>query len=161
MALRTDLADNTPAATVHADQHNEVNTAVLALQAGGSTRQTVTYTTSSLAVSGENQGSVTLAKSYRLLQVAVSLAARVRLYDRAAKQTADATRQIGSVPTGDHGVVCDFVCTTGLLTVNATPPIIGSSMETTPSTSIPITVDNLSGATSTGISVTLIFFVEE
>ena len=32
MALLTNLADTTPAATVHADQHNEVNAAVTALQ---------------------------------------------------------------------------------------------------------------------------------
>jgi hypothetical protein len=165
MSLLTNITDTTVAGGgVHAGQHNLVNTAVLALQAGGgapsATRTTASYTSPSLAVNGVAQGSITLAKSYRILQVVTSVAARVRLYDRAAKQTADVNRPVGNVPTGDHGVICDFVGTPALLSVNATPPIIGSSMEATPSTSIPITVNNLSGAVAT-ISVALEYFAEE
>jgi hypothetical protein len=41
-----------------------------------------------------------------------------------------------------------------------TPPVIASSMETTPSTTNPLTVDNLS-AGSTPITVTMAFFALE
>ena len=131
------------------------------LNGSSSLRQSVTYTTGSLAINGESQGTVTIAPSFRLLKITMNVAARVRLYDRTSKQTTDATRPIGNVPTGDHGVICDFVCTPTLLSVNTSPPILGSDMNATPTGVFPITVDNLTGTTQSSISVTLVYFAEE
>lgn len=123
-------------------------------------RQTGQHTTASLAALAVEQSSIVLAKSYRLLNVTTTVAARVRLYDRAAKQSADASRAIGTAPTGDHGLMYEFVGSGSLLSMDTTPPVFGSSMEATPVTSIPLTVDNLSGGT-TAITVTLTFFALE
>lgn len=123
-------------------------------------RQTSSHTTASLAANAQELSSITLAKSYRLLKVTTNVAARVRLYDRAAKQTADASRTIGTQPSGDHGLDFEFVGTSTLLSLDVSPPVVASSMETTPSTSIPLTVDNLSGSTST-VTVTLTFVAME
>lgn len=120
-------------------------------------RQSVSHlTASSLAPNAQELTSITLAKSYRLLSCATSVPARVRLYDRAAKQTADASRSIGTIPTGDHGLEYEFVGSSTLLSADASPAVIGSSMESSPSALIPLTIDNLSGL-SQQITVTLNF----
>jgi hypothetical protein len=130
------------------------------LRAPFSGRQTASHTTASLANNAEEQSTIILAKSYRLLSISTSVAARVRLYDRAAKQTADASRAVGTSPTGDSGVVFDYVTTAGVLSADLTPQVIGSSMESSPSSSIPLTVDNLSGSTGT-VTVTFTYAVLE
>jgi uncharacterized protein DUF4082 len=104
---------------------------------GGSTapsRQTATITTASLANNAQETGTVTLAKGYRLLRLTTDKAARVRLYSTTAKRDADLARAVGTDPTGDHGVMFDFVTTA--------PPVTNQSAFTsqTPNT------DDTSGA---------------
>jgi len=118
------------------------------------TRLTATHTTVSLSDSASEQSSIQLAKAYRLLSLSMDVPARVRLYDRAAKQVADVSRAAGVVPVGDSGLVLDFVGSLTELTANLSPQVFGDNMETTPSSNIPITVTNLSGVTQ---SVTIQF----
>lgn len=123
-------------------------------------RETAIYTTESLTDDAEETGTVTLAKGYRLLRIATDVPARLRVYTTAAKRTADATREIGTDPEGDHGVVLDLVTTADLLAADLSPTVDGWNNETAPSTSIPIAVQNLSGATDT-VSVTFTFIRTE
>jgi hypothetical protein len=128
---------------------------------GASTlRQTATHTTASLLPFGEEQSTIVLSNSYRILTVTVTAAARVRLYDRTAKQGPDAVRSIGAQPQGDHGLMYEFVGTSTLLSMDATPPPVGFSNNAIPSSTIPLTVDNLS-TTTQAITVTLTFMAME
>lgn len=128
---------------------------------GSSTvRQTATHTTSSLIPNTQELSTIVLANTYRILSVTTSAAARVRLYDRSAKQSPDANRSIGARPSGDHGLTYEFVGSSTLLSMDATPPVIGSSMNATPTSTIPLTVDNLSTSTQ-AITVTLTFMAME
>jgi hypothetical protein len=112
-------------------------------------RQTAVYTTASLANGSSEQGTVVLATGFRLLSVATDKAARVRLYNRTAKQSADLARAIGTDLTGDHGVVLEYVTTPSVLSATLSPEVDGHSMEATPVSAIPITVTNMSGTTGT------------
>lgn len=110
--------------------------------AGGVTaaRPTSTFTTATLASAASEQGLITLAASYRLLRITTSGPARVRLYASSAYQAADAARLLGTDPTGDHGLIFEFVTTSGELTSFITPLVDGASESG--SASIPITVTN-------------------
>jgi hypothetical protein len=125
-------------------------------------RVTASHTTAVLTGGSTEQATIALARSYRLLSILTTSVCRVRLYDRAAKQTADLSRAIGSPPMGDHGLTYEFVgtVTPSLLGMDSSPQAVGSSMETSPSTSIPITVDNLSGS-SVAITVTFVYMAME
>lgn len=103
-------------------------------------RQEAVYTTASLASLASEQGSLEMSASYRLIRIATSGPARVRLYASAAYQAADEARPIGTDPTGDHGLLFEFVTTTGALTSFISPLVDGASDDGT--TSIPITVTN-------------------
>jgi hypothetical protein len=75
------------------------------------------------------------------------------VYQTAAKRTADAGRGSATAPTGDHGVVFEFL---GSGTFNAQNSPVGFNMETSPNPSIPIAVQNLSGSTA-AITVTIVY----
>lgn len=138
---------------------------ITALEGGGGgggaqPRTTATITTASLASDASETGHVTLAKSYRLLRVAMDRAARLELYTTDAKRDADAGRAQGTDPTGDHGVVLDVALGggdyTGILDLDLVPEVLGASLEDAPSTSIPYRVTNLSGSASP-VAVTLTY----
>ena len=116
------------------------------------TRQNLEITTTSLADAEDWQSNVTFAASYRLFKIVTSVETRVRLYDTAAAQTADLTRPYATPPTGDHGVMCDLLTTTGALELWNNPVISGYTRSGT--SSVPVTVTNVSGATGT-VTVTL------
>lgn len=103
---------------------------------------------------------MTLAKSYRIIRLATDRAARVRLYTTLAKRDADASRPIGTMPTGDHGLVIEFVTTAGDLDWDTSPVVDGSDGKVAPDGVIPFTVTNLSGATST-VACTLTWIATE
>lgn len=117
-------------------------------------RTTASVTTASLANSASWTGSITLATSYRLLKLQTSAAARVRLYGTAAGRDSDLTRAVGDDPPDSVGCMFDFVTEAAALTSGLSPLADGTSLEATPSSSIPISVVNLSGTTQT-ITVTL------
>lgn len=102
-------------------------------------RTTVGYTTASLSAGASEDGTVTIAKGYRLLKIQTSAAARVRVYTTTANRTADAARAVGTDPSAGAGVILDYV-TSGAVTHDLSPVVDGFSGESTPSSSIPITV---------------------
>lgn len=178
------LGDEDTSGRTHSERHDDIEAAIENLQAelgtdpagsyatvreriagvettvGVVARDTEVYTTASLADDAEETGTVTLAKGYRLLRIATDVAARVRVYTTAAKRTADAARAVGVDPTGDHGVVLDAVTTGALLAFDLSPTVDGWNNESTPSASIPIAVQNLSGTTDT-VAVTFTFIQTE
>ena len=74
----------------------------------------------------------------------------MRLYTSTAKRDADLTRLIGTDPTGNHGLLFEFISSTELLSADLSPVVDGFA-ETA---AIPYSITNLSGATQT-ITVTL------
>lgn len=122
------------------------------------TRTTAAVTTSSLAANAVWQGSITLAQGYRLLKIQTSAAARVRLYIGSTYQAADLSRGTNKAPTGDHGVVLDYVTTASLLSSMVLPVAEGDTING--GSSVPITVTNNSGGTTT-ITVTLTWIKTE
>lgn len=120
----------------------------------GGLRETVAVTTASLAAGAEATGTIALASGYRLLRVQTSAPARVRLYGSAAKGVADAAREIGTDPTGDHGLMLEYITTSTTLAATLSPTVDGYSMEATPSKNIPFAIENMSGAAA-AITLTL------
>jgi hypothetical protein len=81
-------------------------------------------TTASLAVNATENSTVTMSPGYRLHTIETDRACRVRLYTTSAKRTADASRLVGVDPTGDHGLMLEFVAT-GAVAYDLSPLVDG------------------------------------
>lgn len=125
----------------------------------GVTRQTVTYTTGSLAQWGTTTGTVTIKRGFQVLSVATDAAARVRLYASTTYRTADASRPIGIDPEGDHGLIAEFVTGAGLLSLTASPVPSGYSMAD--SQSCPLAVERLAAGSGTVAVTFVVMKIEE
>lgn len=112
--------------------------------------ENVTFSAAALANNANTVNTVNIASRYQLLHITTSHSCRVRLYTSTAKRDADLTRPIGTDPTGDHGLMFEFISTTELLNADLSPVVDGFA-ETA---AIPYSITNLSGATQT-ITVTL------
>lgn len=110
-------------------------------------RTSTNWTTESLADTASSSSTVAIAAGYRLLTISTDKAARVRLYTSASKRDADASRPIGTDPTGDHGLVLEFVTTSSLLSADLSPAVDGFTSDA--SVNVPYTVTNMSGSTGT------------
>lgn len=117
-------------------------------------RRTSTMTTVSLSPLAREQGTMNLARGYKLYALEVTSPARVRVYATTAQQSADASRAFGLDPTGNHGVMLDYMVAHGPLSRGFSPMVDGMSLEASPTESIPITVDNVDSSTAV-ITVTL------
>jgi hypothetical protein len=135
-----------------------VTTAVSGVSGGSSpVRATATYTTSG-AVAGTNySGTITMATGYRLLALTTSAAARVRVYTDAASASADTSRAITTAVPDNSGLVLEYL-TVGSTLQKLSPVPSGYSMETVPTTAIPIVVTP-TGATA--VTVTLVYVATE
>lgn len=127
---------------------------------GGSSRKTVTVNIDSLANNATANILVPLAKGFTIYRTDTSIPYRVRLYSTAAYRTADAARQPGTAPTGDHGVILDTLTTAEKLYDSAAPYPTGVNLEAVPSANIPAAITNKSGSTQAG-TVTFIYLPEE
>jgi hypothetical protein len=117
-------------------------------------RADVSKTTASLADQASESGTITMATGYRISKIVTSVPARVRLYSTTAKRDADAARAIGEDPTGDHGLMLEYITATGLLSAALSPMVDGYSLEATPTKDIPYSITNLSGGSSP-VTITL------
>jgi hypothetical protein len=113
---------------------------------GSGSRTTATITTASLADDATENSTVALAAGYRLLQITTDRACRVRLYTTSAKRTADAARLVGVDPTGDHGLLFEFVATGAVTDYDLTPTVDGFCPT---GTSAYYAIQNNHGSTST------------
>jgi hypothetical protein len=123
---------------------------------GAAERVTCTATTGSLAAGATDSGtSITVATDYTLYTIATSRPARVRLYQTAAARTADLSRPVGTDPASTAGVTLEFVTAGGGVTYPLSPLVDGASLETTPSSDIPMTVTNNDSVTG-AVTVTVV-----
>lgn len=84
-----------------------------------------------------------------LLKATADKECRVRAYQTDAQRDADASRAVGVVPEGEHGLIFELIFVTGNLTIQMSPIAWGANQEGTPTASIPLLVQNLSGGTDT------------
>jgi hypothetical protein len=123
----------------------------IAAPSGGSglqTRQSPSTTTASLANNASGNIDIVGYKTYALLSIITNKAAWVRIYATTAARAADASRSQSTDPAPDAGVIAEVI-TAGAETVLVSPGVIGYNMESTPTTSVPCAVTNLSGSTGT------------
>jgi hypothetical protein len=120
---------------------------------GLQTRANVASQTTSINDGIEEDLDITGYKSYGLMAVTTTHAARVRIYTTDAARLADAARPEGTDPTSDAGVIAEVI-TTGAQTVVLSPGVFGFNNEGTPTTVIPTRITNKSGGAA-AISVTL------
>jgi len=108
-----------------------------------------TKTTASLADSASESGTFTLGSSqvHEALTVTADRAARVRFYATTAQRDADTARAIGTDPTGNHGLLLETVLTAGNLAYTVSPS--ARLFEQSAFGSVPVTITNTSGSTST------------
>ena len=117
---------------------------------GSGIREDVTFTSGSIVANASVSGTVSISPRYQLLQITTNYPCRVCLYTSTAKRDADITRPIGTDPTGNHGLLFEFISSTELLSADLSPLVDGFA----DTASIPYSLTNLSGATQT-ISVML------
>jgi hypothetical protein len=123
---------------------------------GAAERVTCSATTGSLAAGATDSGtSITVATDYTLYTISTSRPARVRLYQTAAARSADLSRPVGTDPASTAGVTLEFVTAGGGATYPLSPLVDGASLESTPSSSIPMTVTNNDSVTGT-VTVTVV-----
>lgn len=91
----------------------QVNVFAKGASISGPTRSTSTYTSASLAAAATETGTITLPRSCELYKISVSYPARIRLYHSDAYRTADASRAVGVIPAGDHGMFSEIVAPAG------------------------------------------------
>ena len=109
-----------------------------------------TFAAAALANHATATNTVSIASRYQLLHITTDHPCRVRLYTSTAKRDADLTRPMGTDPTGNHGLLFEFISSTELLSADLSPLVDGFA----DTAAIPYSLTNLSGATQT-ISVTL------
>lgn len=119
-------------------------------------RLTATVTTPILATGASWSGLITLAVGWRLYRITTSRPARIRLYGTAAKRDVDAPRPVGTDPTGDHGLLFEYVTYTGVLGTYLSPLVDGASFESPASSAVPVTVENKDTGAGT-VVLTLIY----
>lgn len=105
----------------------------------------ITWSTgSSVAAGSEVELTVVLPMWFSLARVTTSAAARLRLYDRAAKSTADASRASGVYPSGDHGLLFELDGGSAAEDVTFSPRIVATNRDG--STSYKLRVKNRGGS---------------
>lgn len=104
-------------------------------------REQIAVPTANLAASASENVTVTVAAGWRAFGLQTNRPARVRVYRTTAQRTADAARAAGTDPTGDHGVLLDFVTTSGDLDWTLSPAIDMHSGDA--SSEFPAAVTNL------------------
>ena len=118
-----------------------------------------TFTTSTLANGATQTGTIVMAKTFALLNVRVSQAARLRLYINAAARTADAGRgnQTPPVPGTQSGILADlYLDTSDKFTWQMTPAALGYNWDASQNTNIYYSVTNLGNTGTVQVTMTYI-----
>lgn len=162
----TDTLDAALEDLYHDIQHCNLNDAIHSLEQkigiDGTTDQTTldykarhvrsNYTVTSITLANnavDSTQSVAIGKGCFVLRIETSAPAWIRVYSSAAHQTADLSREQTTDPTGEHGVLLEAITTISNLTLDLSPAAICYSLEAAPGATVPITITNLSGGTST------------
>lgn len=120
--------------------------------------QTAAISTTVLNPGGQYTGVLTMAKAFVVLSVAVSAAARVRLYGTVSAQTTDLTRPITQGPGfgTEQGIIADWNLDTAPIVYAGDPNPVGANGDSPQSSSIYLTVDNI-GLASTTIAISVVY----
>lgn len=116
---------------------------------GSGARHKAIYTTGELTMSQTEIGVIRLSLGYRILHIATTAPARVRLYDTAADRDFDRVRPVAIIPAPSVGIVMDFLTVPQMLAAPLSPVPEGANLESTPSALIPISVTSVNGGTVT------------
>jgi hypothetical protein len=104
--------------------------------------RTAEYVTESIAATVMENGEIEMSPSYEIHQIQTNYPARVRFYTKSVYRTADAARAVGDLPTGEHGVVADFVTDDSNLILDCSPIPSGTNREAFRTGDISIAVQN-------------------
>lgn len=118
------------------------------------TRNTISYTTDAIASNAIASGVVALGKSFHILKIETSSPAWIRVYATNAYRTAD-NRTDPSVPVSNSvkpGVIFEGITSNSQLFIDCRNTF-GASLESTPSSNIPIAIANL-GSSAASVNVT-------
>ena len=96
-----------------------------------------------------------MAKGYAIYKISTSVAAWVRVYTSTTTMAADSGRAITTDPQPGAGVIAEAI-TTGANVVLMSPATVGFNDNATVSSSIPVSITNLSGS-STNVQVTFTY----
>jgi len=111
-----------------------------------------TFTTASLANNGVENGTIVIARTFKIKKVTLDKAARIRLYKTAAARSADSARNFGDLSYygTEHKIICDLLLngSTGL-DWDMSPDADGSNADSPTSANIYYSVQNLSGSSGT------------
>lgn len=119
-----------------------------------SSRESIVYTSPILTNNQVYKTTVDIAAGYRLLSISTTVPSRVRLYSKLTGQTMDEPRPVTNFPSDFSGLMFDFVTAPSLLSADLSPTVDGFTQDG--STTVPITITNLSGV-SNPVQVTLIY----
>lgn len=112
-------------------------------------RETISYETASLANAATENSDLALGSFGMIRKVTADRSCRIRLYTTSAARTADASREIGTDPEGEHGVQMDLYLTAGNLVWEMAQAIPFFDGQSTPTGIVKAAIENLSGSTST------------
>lgn len=117
----------------------------------GYVRAVKTHTTGSLAANASETSLLTVFPGWRAFKFSTSRPARVRVYSTAAYRTADASRPIGTPPTGDNGLLLEMVTSPSLLSYVLSPAVDFAS-DAAGSSDFYVAVTNLDTAAGTVVT---------
>lgn len=118
-------------------------------------RTVVVGVTTEIESTGVGYTDVTGFKSYALMRVGLShTEARVRIYTDNNSRNADVNREFGVQQTNIVGLVADIMMDSGIDYKIFAPYIIGGNFESSPTDTIYLTINNLTGVT-TSLSASL------
>lgn len=114
-------------------------------------------TAAALAANTEANLDIAIAKAWTALRLRTNRPARVRVYANAAARAADAARAIGVAPSGDHGLLMEYVTTAADLDWAIAPAIVGYNLESPVTATAAVRITNLdAGAGDTTVTITAI-----
>lgn len=111
-------------------------------------RETASFTTTGLSAGASQNGTIELDTGFRLIEMIVNRAARIRVYSDVASRTTDLAREWGTDPEPGVGLLFDYL-TEGPLNAKLSPLVDGYSTESVPTGSIPIRVTSMLGGAVT------------
>lgn len=123
------------------------------------TRDSMNFSTSSLAANASENDAVALPRQAKLYSITTNRPARVRAYSTSAHRTADASRAVGTDPTGNHGCLLDVVTTSGMLSIDLSPMVDLCNLDSPIADTIYFAVQNLD--TGAGIVTTTLTYRRE
>jgi len=115
-----------------------------------------TFSTSTSVISSGTTQNVTISNAYKgylLYKISTTTSSWVRIYTDLASRTADASRASNTDPTPGAGIIAEVI-TTGSQTILISPGAYGFNNESVPTTTIPMSITNLSGS-AVAITATL------